>query len=199
VLVGFHSAAAGGGESDSDALRGIDCARLFGSDESQFVTQEAMDFLRAGDVLVIADIARLAPSIEAMMTVVERLHQAGISVHAVRNGIVPGAPFGDSFGIMCTRLAQFCRASTPPTQGNARKARRGRPNALRPEDQERAERLIKRQSVIEVARLLHVSPATLYRHFRNRRGAAKSGAKPATKPSAVAKRDDAGTTAATDS
>lgn len=170
--MGFYTdaAVANDGQSDTEILRGIECARLFGSAASQFVTEEVIDYLRPGDVLVVADIARLASSLESMMKVVERLHTGGIAIHAVRNNITPNSAVGDAFGSVCALLARFCRdVMEPKSKIKPGQRRRGRPIALRPDDQQQAERLLKRASVLEVARLLSVSPATLYRYFPRKR------------------------------
>lgn len=168
MLIGFctDAATAAGAPADAEILREIGCARVFGPDASRFVTAEVIDYLRPGDVLVIADIARLAGSIEELVTIVERLHHTNVAIHAVRNEIVPGTAIGDSFGQACAVLAKFCRATAPAESiRKPRNGRRGRPSALSPEDQAHAERLLMRENVLEVARLLRVSPATIYRYF----------------------------------
>lgn len=175
MVVGFcYEFGAPGAPADADVLGEIRCERIFRSDVSSTVTKETIEFLRHGDVLVVAEVARLAPTIEDLLLLVERLHRDHIGVHCIRDGIVPGLPTGESFGEVCATLARFCREAAQARLA-AQKRGRGRPTALSPEDRERAARLLKRATVIEVASLLRVSPATIYRYFP--RG--KLGPKPA--------------------
>ena len=167
MLVGFCSSAADliGAKSEKDVLAEFGCERIFGPDPRRFVSGEAIEYLRPGDVLVVATMARLAPSIDEIAFFVERLHKSDVAVHVV-DGRVELAHSESFVKTMCM-LANFFRA-TPKhrtAKVNPVKQVRGRPAALNEDDRERAAQLLRRTTVVEVARILNVCPATIYRYF----------------------------------
>jgi DNA invertase Pin-like site-specific DNA recombinase len=173
VLIGFYDDSNEGLDpAEENVLRDVGCERIFSAGRGRYVSEEVIEFLRPGDTLVVHDISRLAGTIKDTLFLVERLHKSGVSVHALRNNVVPGTAVGDSFGTICAILADTSR-NTDAQDSADRKSngQRGRPASLSAEDQARAERLLQRASVLDVARLLRVSPATIYRYFPRRRNA----------------------------
>jgi DNA invertase Pin-like site-specific DNA recombinase len=202
VLIGFASdaPALNGEMADAELLRELGCERVLSAAQGVFITEDIIDYLRPGDVLVVADLARLESDLAKLIYLVERLHKAGVGLQVARTEIAPGTAAGDSFPKLCAILAEFCRTSPPQSPDRATRSirARGRPAALPPEAQKRAERLLKsgRTSVNEIARVLNVSPATVYRYFP-RGGRAeklprtgKSTRPPRAKTSRAAEQDD---------
>ena len=166
VLVGFYAdAVSADGRRELELLEEAGCGRVFGP--AALLPEDVIEYLRPGDTLLVVTLFRLATSLPGLILLFERLQEAGVGVHAIDNRVVPGTTIGDAFGQVCSILAGLHRAATSGA-AKEKRGRRGRPIMLTPEDQARAERLLKRASVIEVARLLKVSPATIYRHFPRR-------------------------------
>lgn len=166
MRVGLYAdEASADGRQELVLLEEAGCGRVFGP--AALVSEDVIEYLRPGDTLVVVSLARLATTLSGLILLLERLQAAGVAVHAIETQIVPGTAVGDAFGQVCSVLAAFHRsvASSDPKQ---KKSRRGRPVVLAPDDQARAERLLKRASVLEVARLMKVSPATIYRYFPRR-------------------------------
>ena len=169
MRIGFYADSAAVGERpEVELLEEVGCGRIFGPGDR--LSEDVIEFLRPGDTIVVTHLSRLAKSLESLIVLIERLQTMGVSVHAIQNQIVPGTPVGDAFGQACSILAEFQRSTK--TESRDKRGRKGRPIVLNPEDQVRAERLLKRASVLEVARLLKVSPATIYRYFPRRRSGA---------------------------
>lgn len=153
--------------SEQALLHELGCERIFSGSEG-FITEDVLDFVRPGDTLVLSDITALGKSLQDVVLMAERLYKRGISIHAIRSGLIPGSAVGDNFANVCSILAEMLRASGDKVTNLKKSSGRGRPAALTPEEQARAARLLQRASVLEVARLLKVSPATIYRYFPRR-------------------------------
>ncbi len=169
MLIGFASGVlSANGQSDTDVLREASCDRVYSAEQGVLAFDQMMDYLRPGDVAVVTSLAHLGRDIDAILSIVSQLHATNIGLHVIGSDIVPGTPLGDSFPQACAilnrhqlGLAQF----DPPAHQKARA--RGRPPVLTAETKFRIERLLRagRLSVSEIAQLLDVSPATIYRHF----------------------------------
>jgi DNA invertase Pin-like site-specific DNA recombinase len=160
--------------TDAELLRELGCERIFSEAQGIFTIEDILDYLRPGDVLVVADLARLQDDLAKLIYLVERLHKAGVGLQVAHTEIAPGTAVGESFAKLCVMLAEFCRASSPQTLDRETPPirKRGRPVALSPAAQKQAERLLKsgNTNVNEIARALNVSPATVYRYFPRGRG-----------------------------
>lgn len=159
--------------NEEDMLRDAGCERIFSSVRG-VVSNEVIDYLRPGDTLVIADVVRLGATIKDAISTVEQLQKRGVLIRSLHDPIVPGTSVGDSFGNICAILAEAYRGTTDESEKKPRTGQKGRPAALRPEEQARAEQLLQQASVLEVARILKVSPATLYRYFPRKRSSSRT-------------------------
>jgi DNA invertase Pin-like site-specific DNA recombinase len=171
VLVGFGVNKTAAGGSDSDQLRALGCTRIFLVEDGEYLSEEVINYLRSGDTLVAVGLDRIGNSIEDILSALARLHEIGIAFRAEENQIIPGTPIGDAFLEICRMLTACARALKARESGQRRqRRRRGRPVVLGPDAHARAERLLReeRASVLEIARLLRVSPATIYRYFPRR-------------------------------
>jgi DNA invertase Pin-like site-specific DNA recombinase len=164
-------------ESDLAALKKLGCERTYlvtDLDDLDSELGRVLEFLRPKDVLAVVSLMRLARDFAGLLPVLEKLSVLDIGLHAEAEGIRPGTPTSDSFLACAAALAGVARSFAAGTR-NAREREirtRGRPPALSQSEQIKAAKLLeeRRASVLEVARMLHVSPATIYRYFpKNRR------------------------------
>jgi DNA invertase Pin-like site-specific DNA recombinase len=171
VLIGFAPDDPAGNASGSDAelLHQFGCERILSAAQGVLITEDVIDYIRPGDSLVGAAVARLEASLARLIHLVVRLDKAGVALQVANSEIARGTALGDSFAKICGILAAYIQ--TKAQQMSARQTpqqrSRGCPIALSPEAQKRAARLLNngRTSVYEIARILEVSPATVYRYF----------------------------------
>lgn len=172
-------------DSDADLgrLKELGCERMYLVEDTTELDGElnrVLEFLRPKDVLVVTSLTRLGNDFARLLLVLEKLTALQIDLHAETEGIRPGTLLGESFLVCAAVLSNAARAYADGARGQpARdgKRHRGRPPALSPSQQMKAAKLLeeRRASVLEVARMLHVSPATIYRYFpKNRRPARKA-------------------------
>lgn len=169
MIIGFGKKESA--EDDSKVLDSSGCERIFlyeGVFERKDRLDQLFEFARSGDVVVVADFNRFGSTIREVLDVVARLHENDVGLKVEKYGIVPGAALGNEFGAVCSILRSI-EAQTAASSNLHR--RRGRPNVLDPETQAKALQLLSsKASVLEVARVLRVSPATIYRYFPKRSG-----------------------------
>jgi DNA invertase Pin-like site-specific DNA recombinase len=154
------------GESDFSLLQEVNCDRIYIRTKEVFVFEEIVDYLRPGDTVVVANLSRVGTSLSRVVSALEKVHEAGAKLEVANTDIASGTPLGDAFAAVCAILAQDLGA-LPDDAASFKRNTRGRPAALSPETKIRAERLLKTGSmtVAEIASVLSVSPATIYRHF----------------------------------
>jgi DNA invertase Pin-like site-specific DNA recombinase len=169
---------------DSLRLHELECDRTFicktTDPRSRAETlRHALEYLRPGDVFVVVTLDRLGKSIVDIVGTVEKLQNFNVNIFADKEEIVSTNPLAAYFGPVCAMLADLAERlqSNDSIWGSSgRKSRgRGRPAKLPPEDQARARRMLAEGHlpVLEVARQMNVSPATIYRYFpRQKRYAA---------------------------
>jgi DNA invertase Pin-like site-specific DNA recombinase len=175
IGLGINAVDGHGACNDEPMLRSMGCDRIFlAGDELELKLKldEVIQYVRSGDVLAVTELARIGNNADSVIATALRLRNAGASLRCDRCGVVPGQVLGDAFLEVCVLLYGVSHTRDSTLQGVAdhrgRTSRpRGRPSALSPDDQARAARLLqeRRATVIEVARLLKVSPATIYRYF----------------------------------
>jgi DNA invertase Pin-like site-specific DNA recombinase len=161
-----------------DALQAAGCAKIYtkkasGAQRDRPQLHAALDYLRAGDTLVVWKLDRLARSLRQLLDTVETLHSRQIGLHSLTEAIDTGTPGGTLVFHLFGALAEFERAIIRErtraglAAARARGRTGGRPRALSEADTTAARALLKDPAitVAAVARRLQVSPATLYRHF----------------------------------
>ncbi len=180
---GIAGASIGSDEPDEIQLKNLECERLFLINEQDSLQDEldqVIQFFRAGDVLVVMELARLGTDFSRLLYLLAKLSELRVGLQVQRENIQPGTPLGDAFLPCCAVLAGVLHGLEEQRSAGAvaaaRDSRRGRPAALSRSDHARAAKLLEEQraSVIEIARLLHVSPATIYRYFPRRRRSRKT-------------------------
>jgi DNA invertase Pin-like site-specific DNA recombinase len=193
VLIGFaRNSPLRGERDDKPVLQKAGCDRIYSAPEGVLYFTQVFDYLRSGDVAVVTDLGRLGNDLETILDVLNRLHAEGIGLHVVGSSIVPGTAVGDSLSEIAALLAPYCAARVEGAVPKGR--RRGRPPVLVSDTRLRIAKLLKseRVSVPEIARMLGVSAATIYRNFpRSSRprgadppepAARSGGEKPTSKP-----------------
>ncbi len=162
----------------SDALTEAGCTKLFTEQLSGAVTdrpelQQALQFARSGDTLVVWKLDRLARSVKQLIDTVEKLRTRGIGFRSLTEALDTTTAQGRLVFHMFSALAEFERSLIRErTQAGLSAARRrgrtgGRPSKLSAEDIEVAKTMLGNPDigVTDIAHRLGVSPATLYRHI----------------------------------
>jgi DNA invertase Pin-like site-specific DNA recombinase len=159
-----------------DALNEAGCERIFeekasGAQRERPELQKSLEYLRAGDVLVVWKLDRLARSLRQLIETVEDLQECGIGFISLTEGIDTTSPGGKLVFHIFGALAEFeremirerTRAGLKAAKSRGRKL--GRPAAMTPSqiDMARAMRSAGKHSMPEIAKQLGVSRATLYR------------------------------------
>ena len=184
MIIGFgvdlmeETGAVGAGLDDRLELEKIGCNKIFiATGPLTSIAEEReriLHFLRSGDTLAVVSLDRLGENLELIVALVERLDHEGVRLRAEQNGIIPATPNGDSFTEVCRSLASVAQKLNKIREQSSARQGRGRPTVLTPATRARAEKLLSdgKITVLEVARLLKVSPATIYRVLP--RGAARA-------------------------
>ncbi|NKB84174.1 recombinase family protein [Ochrobactrum grignonense] len=161
-----------------DALRKAECERIFeetasGAQRARPQLAAALDYVRKGDTIVVWKLDRLARSIKQLIETVEHLERREIGFRSLTEQIDTTTAGGRLIFHIFGALAEFERSIIRERSRAGLEAARargrigGRPRALSPTDLIAAKAMLTNRdiTVVEVARRLSVSPATLYRHL----------------------------------
>ncbi len=187
-----------------DALRAAGCQRIWSdtasgtrTDRPQLVA--VFDHLRAGDTLIVWRLDRLGRSLPHLIETIGELQARGVGFKSVQENIDTTTPGGrlvfHVFGALASFERELIQERTLAGLAAARERGRlgGRPTALSPAKLKQARKMIgEKTPVTEVAQVLGVSRATLYRRVPElgeaRRPVFPSSA-PAQSPSSRSKRE----------
>lgn len=171
----------------TDALTSAGCERIFqetasGSREDRPQLRAAIDYVRAGDTIVVWKLDRLARSLSQLIRTVEELERREIGIRSLTETIDSTTAGGRLVFHIFGALAEFERAVIRErTREGLFAARRqgrvgGRKPSLAPRDLKAAQALLRDPSIsfTETARRVGVSPATLYRYLPGGRSASAS-------------------------
>jgi DNA invertase Pin-like site-specific DNA recombinase len=160
-----------------DALKASGCDKLFverasGAKEERPQLRAALDYLRAGDTLVVWKLGRLARSMKQLIETVDQLKARGTGFRSLTESIDTTTAAGELFFHIFGALAQFERsiirerthAGLKAALARGRKG--GRRPKVKPDDIRAALTLLKDPeiSVRNAAKRLGLSVSTLYRH-----------------------------------
>lgn len=161
-----------------DALQAAGCERVFeetasGAQRDRPQLAAALDYVRAGDVLTVWKLDRLARSMKQLIETAETLEQRGIGLRSLTEQIDTTTPGGKLVFHVFGALAEFERSIIAERSRAGLAAARargrigGRRPALSPSDLAAAKAMLadKAIPVAEIAKRLGVTTATLYRHL----------------------------------
>ena len=161
-----------------DALREAGCQRVFmekasGAQRDRPELTAALDYIRAGDTLVVWKLDRLARSVRQLVETAEDLQQRGIGLKVLTQQIDTTTPGGRLVFHVFAAMAEFERELTLErthaglVAAKALGRRGGRKPAMGPAEVKRAKAMLTDPTITveEVARQMGVQPSTLYRHI----------------------------------
>lgn len=161
-----------------DALNGAGCGKVFtekasGASRERPQLKAALDYVRAGDTLVVWKLDRLARSIKQLIETVEEMGERKIGLRSLTEAIDTTTAGGKLVFHVFAALAEFERGVIRErTKAGLEAARErgklgGRPPALKASDLAAAKAMLRDPeiTVAEVAKRLGVVPSTLYRHL----------------------------------
>ena len=161
-----------------EALKAAGCDRVFmekasGANRDRPELKAALDYIRAGDTLVVWKLDRLARSVRQLVETAEDLAKREIGLKVITQQIDTANPGGRLVFHMFAAVAEFEREllleRTHAGLASARAANRrgGRPRALNEAQIRRAKAMLADPmiTVDEVAQQLGTTTSTLYRHI----------------------------------
>jgi len=162
-----------------DALMTAGCIKVFtdhasGSEASRPELDRMLDQLRSGDVVVVWRLDRLGRSLKNLIVMVENLASLGVGFRSISESIDTTTANGRLFFSIMGALAEFerdlIRERTNAGLAAARARGRvgGRPSVMNTKKIDKARKLYDSQqhTVSEIAEMLNVSVATIYRHLK---------------------------------
>ena len=163
-----------------DALEKAGCIRTYtdhasGSKASRPELDRMLDQLRAGDVVVVWRLDRLGRSLTNLIELAKRLADMGVGFRSLSESIDTTTANGRLFFSIMGALAEFerdlIRERTHAGLAAARARGRvgGRPSVMDAKKIDKARKLYasRQHTVAEIAEMLHVSVATVYRHLEH--------------------------------
>lgn len=161
-----------------DALRAAGCRRIFedkksGKDTDRVALADALDFLCPGDTLVVPSLDRLSRSLHDSITMVAELRRGEVGFTSLHESLDTTTPGGRLVFHVFAALAEFIRelivSGTRAGLTAARDRGRvgGRPTVVTPEIIRAARDMLPNpeNSITSIAKILGVSPGTLYNHI----------------------------------
>lgn len=165
-------------EYQTDALHAAGVERLFeeqasGAQRDRPQLAAALDYMRAGDTLVVWRLDRLARSLKQLIETVQRLETAEINFKSLSEDIDTSTAGGRLVFHIFGALAEFehslirTRTNAGLAAARARGRRGGRPAALTAADKKQATALMRDPDITmaEIAERLDCAVSTLHRHF----------------------------------
>ncbi len=162
-----------------DALEKSGCTRVFsdvisgGTAERPGLT-EALNFLRAGDVLAVWRLDRLGRSLRHLIDTISLLQQRDIGFRSLTENVDTTTPGGKLFFHIFGALAEFERdlirerTQAGLAAARARGRKGGRPAILDDKKRKLLQTVYadKNNSIPDILSLLHISKSTLYRNLK---------------------------------
>jgi len=170
-----------------DALQAAGCEKIFtekasGAQHDRPQLKAALEYMRAGDTLVVWKLDRLARSLRQLIETVEDLHERKIGFRSLTESIDTTTSGGKLIFHIFGALAEFKRSvireRTNAGLAAARSRGRlgGRPTALSEDDIRVAKALLRDPEITveQVAERMGVAPSTLYRYIPGGRSAVQT-------------------------
>lgn len=178
MLIGYARVSTGDQTLDlqKDALNAAGCEQFFtdtisGAKADRPGLNQALDYVRSGDTLVVWRLDRLGRSLQHLIETVEALEKRGVGFKSLTEAIDTTTPAGKLVFHIFGSLAEFERSlirertNAGLAAARARGRKGGRPKKLSAKQIELAKRMHEdRQADIKtICQTLGVSPTTLYR------------------------------------
>lgn len=179
ALVGYGRVSTKGQLLDRQihALTEAGCQRIFtdkksGKNAEREELGKCLDYLRAGDTLVVPSLDRLGRSLQDLISIVAGLRRRGIGFRSLHEALDTTTPGGRLVFHVFAALAEFIRelivqgTNEGLAAARARGQRLGRPPAMTPEQVRHARDMLTRPdaTVSSIARVLGVSRSTVYKY-----------------------------------
>ena len=163
-------------ERQLDALKAAGCRRTFaekqtGRDTDRPELTACLQFMAAGDTLVVPALDRLSRSLQDLITTVGDLRARGVGFTSLHENLDTTTPGGRLIFHVFAALAEFIRelivSGTREGLAAARGRVGGRPSVVTPEIIRAARDMLPNPdaSITSIAKLLGVSVGTLYNHI----------------------------------
>ena len=193
MLVGYARVSTHGQELDlqKDALKEVGCERVYtdvasGAKATRPGLDEALDFVRTGDMLVVWRLDRLGRSLPHLIEVVRGLDDVGVGLWTLHEQVDTTTAGGKLvfhvFGALAEFERELNRERTAPGLKAARARGRvgGRKRRMTYEQVQQAALLLASPNcdVAEICRTFGVHRATLYRSVRKARGVGDGDRRP---------------------
>jgi DNA invertase Pin-like site-specific DNA recombinase len=162
-----------------DALKKAGCSKIFtdiasGAKTERIGLEEALEYVRKGDTLVVWRLDRLGRSLPHLITTMTSLEERGIGFKSLTENIDTTTSGGKLIFHIFGALAEFERnlirerTQAGLTAARARGKKGGRPKALTDRQISIANSLYvdRKASIQEICRTLKISRATLYRAIK---------------------------------
>lgn len=162
-----------------DSLKQVGCEKLFhdiasGAKSQRTGLEQALDFARKGDVLVVWKLDRLGRSLQHLLETVTRLEATGIGLRSLQESLDTTTAGGKLVFHVFGALAEFERELIRErTQAGLKAARArgktgGRPTAMDEKKIRQARALMADpvSSITDICETLRVSKSTLYKYVR---------------------------------
>ena len=182
ALVGYARVSTQDQNADlqEDALSEAGCEKVFtdkasGAQADRPQLDAALSYLREGDVLVVWRLDRLGRSLKHLITVVSDLEDRGVGFRSLTESIDTTTSAGKLIFHVFAALAEFERdlirerTKSGLEAARARGRKGGRKPSLSPKKIQVARQMYKDgdSTVAEIAKVLGVSRATIYRHLND--------------------------------
>lgn len=163
-----------------EALNEAGCKKIFmekisGADKNRRQLQEALEYMREGDTLVVWKLSRLARSLTQIISTVKGLDERQIGLKVLTQNIDTSTPEGRLFFHMNAAFDQFQREiiveNTRAGLQAARKKGRigGRPTLMTDDKIRIAQAMLKDTEnypfISDIIKMLGIGRTTFYRHF----------------------------------
>lgn len=158
-----------------DALNEFGVSRVFtdkmsGAKADRPGLNACLDYLRAGDVLVVVALDRLGRSTLQVLSTLQELHERGVIVRSIRESLDFSTPLGQAVATIMSALAEMElalireRAAAARASAAARGKQTGRPRSLTGDQVQLCRRMSEAgENVTTISRAVGVSRATVYR------------------------------------
>ena len=173
-------------DSQIDALYAFGCEKVFCDKESGVKNgrpgwRQLMDYIRDGDILVIAELSRMTRSLKHLLQIVEDLDSRGVSIISLREHIDTSTATGRCFVSIMGAISQMERelkserAAAGREAAKARGKTGGRPKIeIKKLEQARILYENSDQTAEEVCRTVGIGRRTLFSYLAKKRRAAET-------------------------